>query len=593
MRYSRLLLIIIILLRPAACYPQTEEVKLEPILILPEAAPAGRSVEVIEPDEFQAYSVSNIAQALKDSSVDLQKRGPGAQSDLSIRGGSFEQVLILIDGSRANDPQTGHFHLDIPIPLDEVQRIEIIRGPYSSFYGANAFGGVVNIITKRPKKPFVSFEASYGQENTYDLSASASGSINNLGLGASFQKEKSDGQRPDTDYDVLNFAINSILDFSSGWLKTLFGYQDKQFGAFDFYTPDRNFPSREKTNTRFVNINSSVQISGLTFEPTFYFRRHDDKFVLDRDRPGILTNYHTTYSYGTGTVVKFGLFGDNDFSIGQEINFERISSSNLGGHRNKTFSIFADENIRYKRFDINPSIRLDHHCEYGNQVSPSLGAAFKASEKINLRANIASGFRPPSFTELYYTDPSNRGDPDLKPEHTLSYEAGIDADISDSLRAGLTVFYRDEKDLIDWVKSSPSDLVWQAKNIGKIITQGLEPYMEFSPANGTKFNLQYTYLRRIQKDGYISKYILRHPRHEVVAALSQDLPYQFKAGLSLTYKKRPRERDYTILDGKLSKEIKNLQIFFEITNILNSKYYDVLGVPGSRRWIKAGSRITF
>ena len=155
------------------------------------------------------------------------------------------------------------------------------------------------------------------------------------------------------------------------------------------------------------------------------------------------------------------------------------------------------------------------------------------------------------------------GDSNLRPEKAWSYEVGTDLQLSDSVKAGITGFYRDEKDLIDWVKSSPSDPFWQAKNIGKLTTQGLEPYIEFTPVKETKFSLQYTYLHRLTKDdNYISKYALRHPRHEVVATLLQELPYQFRAGLSLTYKKRPRERDYTILDGKLSKEIKNLQIYF-------------------------------
>jgi len=599
--FSWIMMAVLVLSCAGSGYAQEEAFELEPIVVSAAKFPTPgkknpRQVDILDSQEIEPFAVNNINDVLKISPIDIQSRGGAdTQADISIRGSSFEQVLVLVNGLRVSDPQTGHYDLDIPVPLNEIERVEILHGPASTLYGADAFGGVINIITKKPKKFGVFAKGSYGQYNTSSLEGKLSYNFKNTAISHSIQKEKSNGQRYDTDYDVLTFFSNADFELPFMDLNALFGYQDKEYGAFDFYSPGRNFPSREWINTKLVQVKGETKNETIKFEPKLFFRRHDDKFSLDQNRPNFNLNYHTTYIYGGELASKIKLHENNSLAAATEYSVEKIKSTNIGKHSFEKYAVLLEDTLDIGKLSATIGARLDHHSKFGYFLSPSLNTAILVSEMFKIRGGISRCFRAPSFTELYYNDAANKGNPDLMPEKALSYEAGFDIYPKNNLQLGGTVFLRDEKNSIDWVKYSKTDIKWQVTNIGKMKTYGIEAYLKQDLWKDAKISLFYTYLGHLfDKDqGYISKYKLRAPTHQVNLNFIQQLPFQITATFSATYKKRPSERDYTILDAKISKNIDNFEIFFEVNNIGNSKYYDILGVPGLRRLFKAGCSVKF
>ena len=362
----------------------------------------------------------------------------------------------------------------------------------------------------------------------------------------SFDYKKSDGFEYDRDFSVFNLLLNSNLTFSEGKVNFLIGYNNKNFGANNFYAP---YPSKEWTETRFISVNSEIKKTKIKL----YFRSHYDKFILDIRKPGWYLNEHTNYSYGLEGYSSFTLPVLGEIILGGELREDRIKSSNLGNHSYYKFSIFAEYEKIFDRFYFDLSVRNDFYSNYGNELSPSFSFSYLISNNLKIRSSVSKAFRIPSFTELYYRSPANIGNPDLEPEKTFSVELGFDCFPSTESSFEGTVFYRKDRDLIDWIRNK-EEIVWRARNIQRVVFYGIESSLKFK----NLFGISYSYLKsKLEKpQNFISKYTLNHPIHQINSSFYAVLPFKINFSVYGIYKKRKNLRGYFILDVKFRKKIK-------------------------------------
>mgnify|MGYP001594260474 FL=1 len=570
--------------------------RLEPVVVTATRTPTKlsyitRSVSVIDASDIKnspAYSVEELLRYALG--VDIMQRGPyGVQADSGIRGSTFSQVLILVNGIRVNDPQTAHHNFDLGLTLQDIERIEILRGHGSSLYGADAFGGIINIITKKPDKVKYA-DISYGEYNTSLINGGFSEKRGSFGTSFSLEKKKSDGYRYDTDFDITTLSSNSTLNLPDlGSLNFLVGYTDKEFGANDFYGA---YPSKEWTDTVFMSMGSELK-NGI-LKPNIFYRKHRDKYMLDISKPDWYVNHHTTNVYGAElqSCIPLGVLGN--LILGGEGVKEEIESSVLGDHNAFRAAVYAEnESLFADKFILNLGIRGDHHSIYGMEWAPSVSAGWRFSSFM-LRSSVGRTFRAPSFTELYYKSPANLGNPNLKPENAWSYELGADYYHSeDRLRFGITSFRRNEVNLIDWIKKDVSFPQWKAENITKAQIAGIETTLKITPINSldTLINYTFTESHAMENKNYISKYALNYPRHQFGIKVGYRFPFGVQVVTESSYKERAKEKGYVLLDARISKRFSRLEIYIEETNILGTEYQDIKGVPMPGRWFKGGLKV--
>lgn len=547
-----------------------------------------RQVTVINKEDIEKSSAVSVPELLDNVlSADIQSRSPyGVQADVSIRGSTFQQVLVLIDGVRINDSQTAHHNMDLPITLSDIEKIEILHGQGSSAYGQDAFGGVINIITKKPEKEELLLTTKFAEYNTQAASLSYGQKWGEFSQKISIEKLRSDGYRYDTDINNFILSSNSIWKNTEGEVNLALGYMDKEFGAYDFYTPGKNYPSKEWTKTYFAKLGSLFKVLGMNLQPEVFFRQHNDKFMLDITRPAWYVNDHVTYSYGGEIKTHISLGESEDLVLGGEIIKDEISSTSMGNHfqlREALFSEFCATIL--PNLNLNAGLRLDN-SSWGGRLSPNIGLGYWILKDVKIRASVGYAFRSPAFTELYYNDPVNKGDPNLKPEEATSYEAGIDFIQAKDFNVSLTLFDRKQTNLIDWVGATLTG-PWQVENIGESRMFGFEAGIK-TKIYFVDTNFNYSWIGTKKGNEYYSKYALTYPVNQFSLEASSSGFWDILPIVNLLYKNRLNESGYFILNGKISKKIQNIELCIEVTNILNQYYEEIKGVPQPGRWLSVG-----
>jgi iron complex outermembrane receptor protein len=382
------------------------------------------------------------------------------------------------------------------------------------------------------------------------------------------------------------------LDIPAGDFRLNWGYQDKKFGAYDFYTPGSGYPSKERTRTYLLNTGFNLDKAGLLIKPNFLWRRHYDKFMLDKTQVrSSYLNYHRTDIYTPNIYFQKEAGALGRMGLGLEYGQERISSTILGSHVRGHESIFADI-----AKDLGPgcsfglSGRFDEFDGFGANFTGSASLKYKVTEKDALRLAVSRSIRVPSFTELYYSDPTTQGEPGLSAQKSLNYEAGYERK-DNFLSLGATFFFRQEKDFIDWVKHSPGQAKWQAENTSGAGVFGLEDYLKLCLTKNITLDSNYTYVNRdVSGKGYIYKYGPNYARHLMNAMLKFSLPFGAQ-GIGFTYKKKPGRGGWFLLNASLSYKLnKNSRIFLDAENILDKEYEEIGGIPQPGRYIEGGLR---
>ena len=532
--------------------------------------------ETISAKDIQTKKINSTPDILKYvSGVDLRYRGTsGVQGDLSIRGSTYEQVDVLIDGIRINDSQTGHHNLDIPLTSMDIEKIEVIK------QGA----GSINITTKKPLKKSTSLETIAGAHALYGQAFSCDMPGKNFSNSFSFEHKTSNGARPNTDFDYQTFSYIFNRDWTNNSLNFLAGYQDKDFGADSFYS-NLYKEEEEHTKTLFLKTGLDTDMGSYDLKNSVFLRRHHDKFILNRNNPSLSQNTHTTYLYGIhsgiSVPVKYG-----DMESGFEISRDTIDSTNLGKNARMNEAYFLGFNPE-SGYKLEPSarFRIDHFQNWSYQNSFNAGLGYwLIDNKLKIKSCFSHSFRVPSFTELYYSDAANKGNPDLKVEKSDNYSLGLETNYN-NIPVACGAFLRKVKNLIDYTRPTVTD-IWQATNLGSVDFKGAE--LRLGP-------LSYTYMEANRNtSGFLSKYALDILKHQLMLNLNRNV-LGIKIDWHMSYNERKFGETYFVGDLCVSKVFENknnsMEPFLKIDNFTDTEYSEISGVTQPGRWTQAGIRL--
>lgn len=513
-------------------------------------------------------------------SVDLKLRAPyGVQQDVSIRGSIFEDNSVNIDGIEINDPQTGHYDLEIPLTAADLEEARVIKNLQK-----------IDYILKEPESEGILLKTSFGEHALWEELLSFNFPLSDFKNRLSFEHKTSSGDRQDTDFEISTLSLNSLWLNEGKELEFLAGLTKRDFGASNFYSS--SFPHEEEHITqRYFSLRGAFEGDVFSLDNTLYFRRHTDKFILNRNNPEFFTNYHTTYVYGLKSCMDF----ENDLFFEFNTKEEKITSTNLGNHQHLGTGLsfgLREKNIIDNIITFKAGLTYYDKWDYLEDLH--LGASRYLGDNLKLRFSYDRIWRIPSFTELYYLSPANIGSDNLEIQKSNNYEAGLDYKPSEDTKLILNYFFKDQKDTIDWVKNVSSD-PWHAQNIEDLNTYGVEAFSQIDIRSGIlkQINLGYTYLELDKANPYqLSKYVFDHNRHKIISSLIFSLK-DIDISATANYAHPAKRDDYITFDLKIQKCIDRLKLSLEGKNILNKDYEELVDIQGAGRWFKLGAEYNF
>ena len=565
-----------------------------------------RSVEFLVPEEQAQFHTSVVDVLRSDASLNLQARaGNGVQADLSLRGTTFEQSLVLLNGLRINDPETGHLNLDIPVPLDAVSRIDVLHGSGSTFYGSDAIGGAVNLLTLRPASRLSLIASagagSYGSLEQHVRAGYAAGRVAEQFTGS---RDTSNGFMADRNYSSNAAALESWLTLKPGTTDVLLAASDRPYGANRFYGP---YNSWERTKGWFASVQQQV---GARTAVSLGYRRHSDLFVLFADRPEIYENNHVTTSYEGAVRRVDGMGSKATVSYGLEADGNGIRSNTLKQHGRNQEAGYANVNLRaLGRFSLSVGAREEIFSGGGTVFSPHVAAAYALASTVRLRGAVGHGFRLPTYVDLYYADPTTIGNPDLKPESSWSYEAGADwTPGSGRVTVSATGFRLQQKEVIDYSKAVlATDALtfaqrWQAVNIQSLNLTGAETTVRMRLAGRQQLQLSYTAVRAGDRagnrsgnrsGGRISEYAFNYAAQNAIFAWTGEMPgawgRQVTARTQVNVVQKTTQRGYPLWDFSVSRNRGLVRPYIRLLNLSNTGYQEIPQVPMQGRTVMGGA----
>ncbi|HBG40987.1 MAG TPA: TonB-dependent receptor [Porphyromonadaceae bacterium] len=596
---------------------------------------AAKQVTVITATDIERSPVRSVEDLLQYvAGVDVLQRGPhGVQADISLRGGSFDQAAILLNGVNLTNPQTGHYSFDIPINLSDIERIEIVQGPASLLYGAGAFSGGINIITKRDSESNAYAKVEGGMHGLFGAEARGAyktgSSLHRLSAGY----KRSDGYIANSDYNILNLLWQSRFDLQDADIDVQAGYNDKDYGANTFYSAQ--YPNQfDDTEAIFASVRGETH-GRLKFIPHLYWSRHYDEYQLIREGTPNVPEWYTDHNYHRSDV--FGANLNMQYasslgitSFGGEFRNEGILSSVLGqkmdqaiGKYTKSYnrtniSYFLEHNFVVDQFTLSLGGLLNHNTAIVNKYSfyPAVNASFRATKNVSLYASWNKATRMPTFTDLYYNTTTHSGNDALLPEYSQSLEGGIKYH-NRFLNSSVALYHNRGQNLIDWIKPD-ADSKWQAINLDKdevLKTYGGEAsfslFLDEIVPSGNPFKLLqlgYAYLTQdyaSQKEinNPVSMYVRNFLRHKFTANLvhtlvkdlsvSWNFRWQDRAGSYVNYAhsadgEKTDYKPFSILDIKVNYEWKDFDFSVNANNVFNSQHIDLGNIPQAGFWLTGG-----
>ena len=543
-----------------------------------------RTVKIISSDYIKNSPASNVSDLLQEiTGIDVRRRGvSGVQGDLYIRGGGFDQTLLLVDGMKMDDAQTGHHTLNMILPLYLIERIEVIKGPAARIFGQNAFNGAINIVTKdvtgEKKQIDLSLkEISYGSFEQKNISAVTKIITNKAKSLISFSNNTSDGYRHNTDYKRNNYFVKTSFNLKSSPVDFIASFTENKFGANGFYASPSATEQYEETQASLLGVSTTINSEKLSIKPRLYWRRGQDEYIYIRDNPSVYRNLHKTNKVSAELSGSyFSNSGVTGFGI--DLSTVNISSNNLGEHDRTTVNLFVDHT--FKLFDeklvLSPGIAVSYFSDMSFHSFPGIDLGYNINSNFKLYSNIGKTFRVPTYTDLYYSDRTTIGNENLNPESATSTELGFKYNTSNFKISG-AFFNRKAKNIIDYVKENENDL-WNAVNIGSLKTTGFELDFRYNFQNQNYLNLGYT---NIKDNNYVtninfSKYSLNSLKHHFTSKLNLNYIRNVNHSFVYKYAERSDKSSYNILDSKI---MYKKGLFIYVNNILDEVYSETNLVP--------------
>ncbi len=602
----------------------------------------GRVVKVITKREIELLPVQSVDQLLEYvANVDVRQRGAlGVQADVSVRGGSFDQVMILLNGVNITDPQTGHHNLNLPVDFQSIERVEILEGPGARIYGSSAFSGAINFITGTDDSSNVKANVMAGDHGLYNLGVNGTYAQGQFKSFVAANKSATDGYIDNTDFEIYNLFYQGQLDGETEKIELQLGYTEKGFGANSFYSA--LYPNQyEQTRTTFASLSFASKTKN-PIKSSVYWRRHHDRFELYRDNKGAAAwytnhNYHLTDVLGANINAVIGSpLGKT--SIGADLRSESIWSNVLGNqidiisapgepdgffaykYNRTNSSFFAEHSYVFNRFSISGGVMANLNSDLGWKFDLFYGAdvSYWINDEFKVFASVNESLRMPTFTDLFYTSRTIEGNPDLKPEEAVTLEGGVKYRSLKGINMQVSGFYREGKNMIDWGK--PVDAAdtdkWKTSNINNVNTYGIESIINLNLLSLLKgqdvlqsVNLSYAWLDQDKSAsrGYNSRYVFDYLKDKFSGTLQHKVLGDLSASWTAQYQDRMGEyQEYDIVSGestlkeydpfwvvdlKISWNKPVYTIYAEGTNLFDKKYTDIGQLYQPGRWIKAGVKL--
>ncbi|MDR2906459.1 MAG: TonB-dependent receptor [Bacteroidales bacterium] len=583
-----------------------------------------RVVLSIDKQELHQFPIQNFQQLLAYiGSIDLQERsGQGVQADIRIRGGSFDQAMIMLNGVNFTDPHVGHHNLNLPIDLSSVERVEILQGPGARVLGANAFSGAINIVTLTSDTNLVEAKISAGQHNFSDIGARANFIHKQFKIHASVGKSGSTGYMPNTDFNLENaFLQVQFNGLKNGKINLQSGYRLSEFGANSFYSTV--YPEQYERLRTFINALSYKQdIGRIHVNANVYHRRNFDRFDLFRyESPAWYTghNYHQSDVLGAKARAEYSYYPFKTV-VGGEFRSEHIFSNVLGEtmtdkkrvpfENNEVFftkeklrhiSTWSVEQIFYaSRLSLSAGAMGSYSADFGHHTCFGADASYQLSPDWSLFASANQALRLPTFTDLFSSGATNIGNPDLKPERSSTFEIGSKFNTS-KLSATASAFYREGYNIIDWVRAT-GDTVYKTQNHTQVNTIGFEAnaHYQFQSKYLKSLRVAYTFLNMDKNNlGLESGKGLEYLRHKLAVNANVKIIKNLYWSIGWTYQTRAglymdlvgQTQDYSpvsLFDTRLEWRTKTYQIFAEANNVFDTRYFDFANLIQAGRWVKVG-----
>jgi iron complex outermembrane receptor protein len=549
-----------------------------------------RTIKIISSNEIQQIPANNVSDLLQQvTGIDVRRRGAGGvQGDLYIRGGGFDQTLLLVDGMKMDDAQTGHHTLNMILPLYLIERIEIIKGPAARIFGQNAFNGAINIVTKdfvaqRGAVEMNLNELSYGSFEQKNISLSTKISGKNIKSLISYSGNRSDGYRHNTDFKKNNYFIKTSFNTNNKPIDVLVSFNENKFGANGFYASPSATEQYEETQASLFGISTTINSENLSITPKLYWRRGQDEYIYIRDNPSVYRNLHKTNKVSAELSGSyFSDLGVTGFGI--DLSSVNISSNNLGEHKRTTVNLFADHTFKLmdNKLMVSPGIAFSYFSDLSFHSFPGLDLGYNLNSNFKLYSNIGKTYRIPTYTDLYYSDRTTIGNENLNPESAISTEFGVKYDTS-NVKFTASFFNRNAKNIIDYAKENEEDL-WKAVNIGSLNSNGYEFDFSYSfksfntLSSANSISIGYT---KIKDNNYVtninfSRYSLNSLKHHLASNLNLNYTKNINHTIVYKYAERSDKSNYRVLDSKI---MFKKSIFIYINNILNEQYSETNLVP--------------
>ena len=591
MNQSKLLIIAVLILHLNLFSQEKKEIQaLDTILIkstridLP-FKENSRTINIITSKDIKNSAATNVADLLQQvAGVDIRRRGTaGSQADLYIRGGGFDQTLLLIDGIKMDDAQTGHHTMNAALPIEVIERIEIIKGPAARVFGQNAFTGAINIVTKSTLENTTSLNIEAGSFGQLNGSVTVGKEFENAAIIAHVGILTSDGYRHNSDYENKNYVLKGIFNKKEQPIEVIATFFDKKFGANGFYASATATEQYEETQSSLLGASTTFRTEKFKITPRVYWKRGEDEYVYIRDNPSVYRNLHITNKVGVETNASY----TSDLGItgfGLDISRVFISSNNLGKRNRTMANLFLEHRFKFAdgKIDITPGVAITYFSDFKFHAFPGLDIGFKLSDNLKAYGNLGVTYRIPTYTDLYYNDSNTIGNSNLKPEEAFAQEIGLKFN-SGRFTSSVAIFNRDADNLIDFIRPDVTSK-YEATNIAKVNTKGFELNTE-TRFKLNKFNqtlsFGYNYLNDdiLDQNKDLSRYSLNTLKHQFITRFESKLFKNVRQNIIYKHAERTIGTSYNVWDASVIVAVNAFNFTVTANNIFNAEYIESGFVP--------------
>lgn len=597
------------------------------------AAKAVRLVQVIDRKQIESSAVQSVNDLLKlAAGVDVRQRGPfGVQTDISVNGGTDDQLTVLLNGVNISNPHTGHLTVDLPVNIDEVERIEVLEGGASRVYGAQAFSGVINIVTRQSAQKEIGVGLSAGSFGTVGSAFHVGGKTGNVTNRVSAGYDFSDGGTENSDFKKANAFYRGKWETTTFDLNWQGGFSSMNYGANTFYGTGSRAQYEE--NRRFVASLGGEYKGKVHVLPQVYWNRSLDHYVWTRSNPEAYQNFHQTNVYGA-SVNAYTEWALGKTALGVEFRREEILSTRLGkevvsadAHKvpgfdkyykyadaRNNFGIYLEHDILLRDWTFSVGVLANDNSSVDGSFRfyPGVDISYRpyGVEGLKIYGSFNQSLRVATFTDLYYNGPGIQGNSNLLPEKSTDFSLGASYSYS-LLSAQVKGFFRHGTDMIDWVKYEGASVHTVANS--DIDCVGVETTVAL---NFQKLYENYTFVRNVNMSYcFVDKYRtnkeqsatyatdLNYLRNKFVFSLGHSIYGPVTAQWDFTVKNRNGQFDnaftgesqdygtHALLDLKLQWSKPKYSLYLQANNLLNKKYYDISNVQQPGFWFMGGVKV--